>query len=71
MDIEHGAAAPTSLDYPNPQRKPLRTWTISWADITVTVKDRGTKLPLNILDRVSGLCHAGTYYPSHKTNPMY
>lgn len=33
---------------------------ISWRDITVTVKDRETKLPKAILSNVSGIVHAGT-----------
>jgi hypothetical protein len=33
---------------------------ISWRDITVTVKDRETKRPKAILSNVSGIVHAGT-----------
>ncbi len=34
--------------------------TLAWKGVTVTVKDRETKLPKTIVDNVSGLVEAGT-----------
>lgn len=35
----------------------------SWEDVTVSVKDRKTKQPLDILSSVDGIVEAGAYPP--------
>jgi hypothetical protein len=56
VDLEAGTVADTHL---------LNTTvkTISWKDVTVTVKDRETKEPRNIVDKVEGIVEAGSSTP--------
>lgn len=37
---------------------------ISWQGVTVTVKDRETKLPKTIVDNVDGIVEAGPFHPT-------
>lgn len=52
-DVEKGAAA----DYAHLENSTVRSF--SWRDVTVTVKDRRTKQPLEILAGVDGVVEAG------------
>lgn len=53
-DVEKDAAG---LGYAHLTNDTVQSF--SWEDITVTVKDRATKQPLNILSGVSGIIQAG------------
>ncbi len=57
VDLEQGTLADTPLLNTTVQ-------TLAWKGVTVTVKDRETKLPKTIVDNVSGLVEAGTHPPT-------
>lgn len=52
-DVEKGAA-----DYAHLTNTTVHSF--SWEDVTVSVKDRTTKQPLDILSGVDGVVEAGT-----------
>lgn len=54
QDVEKGAD-PT--DYAHLTNETVRNFT--WSNVTVTVNDRATKKPLDILSDVSGIVEAG------------
>lgn len=65
LDIEQHAVAEAHL-------KNTTIKNISWRGITVTVKDRETKLPKAIVDNVEGIVEAGTFllpFPPPKPLP--
>jgi hypothetical protein len=53
-DVEKGAT-----DYAHLTNTTVHNF--SWEDVTVSVKDRKTKQPLDILSGVDGIVEAGTY----------
>jgi hypothetical protein len=55
IDVEHGAVAAED------HLKNTTVHSLSWRDVTVTVKDRETKLPKAIVDNVEGIIHAGNF----------
>ncbi len=57
-DVEKGAAA---TDYAHLMNSTVHSF--SWQDVTVTVKDRKTKEPLEILSGVNGIVEAGALCP--------
>jgi hypothetical protein len=63
IDIERGVAADSH---------PVNTTvhSLAWQGITVTVKDRETKLPKNIVDDVHGFVEAGTQPPPLSQFPL-
>jgi hypothetical protein len=56
-DVEKGGA-----DYAYLTNTTVRSF--SWQDVIVTVKDRKTKQPLEILSGVNGIVEAGRYIPA-------
>lgn len=54
-DIEKG----TVMDYAHLTNTSVHSF--SWENVTVTVKDRKTKQPLEILTNINGVIEAGTY----------
>lgn len=52
IDIERAAAGEAHLRNTTVQN-------VSWTGITITVKDRETKLPKTLVDNVSGIVQAG------------
>jgi hypothetical protein len=54
VDIEKGTAG---VDYAHLTNSTVHGY--SWEDVTVTVKDRGTKEPVDLLSGVNGLVEAG------------
>jgi hypothetical protein len=56
VDIERGTAADAHLN--------TTVHSLAWKGITVTVKDRETKLPKTIVDNVHGIVEAGQPPPS-------
>lgn len=60
-DVEKGAAA----DYAHLSNTTVHSF--SWQDVTVSVKDRKTKQPLDILSGVSGIVEAGMWILSRPT----
>lgn len=54
IDVEQHAVAEAHL-----RNTTIRT--ISWKGVTVTVKDRETKLPKTILENVEGVVEAGNF----------
>jgi hypothetical protein len=55
IDVEKGS----STDYAHLTNTSVHSF--SWKDVTVTVKDRKTKQPLEILSGVDGIVEAGMY----------
>jgi hypothetical protein len=53
IDIEHGVVADAFVN--------TTVRSLAWKGLTVTVKDRETKLPKTIVDNVDGLVEAGEY----------
>jgi hypothetical protein len=53
-DVEKGAAGSDYAHLTNDEVK-----SFSWEDVTVTVKDRATKDPIDLLSNVSGIVEAG------------
>jgi hypothetical protein len=62
-DIEKGAG----VDYAHLTNASVQSY--AWQDVTVTVKDRQTKKPKDILSGVSGIVYAGEYQCS-RTNQV-
>jgi hypothetical protein len=58
-DVEKGGA-----DYAYLTNTTVRSF--SWQDVIVTVKDRKTKQPLEILSGVNGIVEAGRYIPAQR-----
>jgi len=56
VDVEKGTSAEDHLRNTTVQH-------ISWRNVTVTVKDRETKLPKAIVESVEGIVEAGVYLP--------
>lgn len=56
IDVERHAVAEAHL-----RNTTIRN--IAWKGVTVTVKDRETKLPKTILENVEGIVEAGTHCP--------
>jgi hypothetical protein len=54
VDIEKGTAG---VDHAHLTNSTVHGY--SWEDVTVTVKDRGTKEPIDLLSGVNGLVEAG------------
>lgn len=53
-DVEKGASGTDHAHLANDEVK-----SFSWEDITVTVKDRTSKQPIDLLSNVSGMIEAG------------
>jgi hypothetical protein len=53
-DVEKGTAGSDHAHLTNDEVK-----SFSWKDVTVTVKDRTSKQPINLLSNVSGMIEAG------------